>query len=86
MTGPGGWGRDLLAGRNRILPGWHLSGHFPRGNPPGVATLQCRHVEAPVLPMDDRLLGAVLLVSQRGFQEALVVVGGNTQVQGQLEA
>ena len=53
---------------------------------PRVATLQRRHVEAPVHLLVDRLLGAVLLVSQRGFQEALVVVGGNTQVQGQLEA
>ena len=48
--GAGGRGRDLLTGRNRILPGWYLSGHFLGGNPPGVATLQRCHVETPVHP------------------------------------
>ena len=81
-----GTGSRPLGRRNRILPGWRLSGHFPGGNPPGVAALQRRHVETPVDPVDQRFPGAVFLVAQRGFQEALVVVGGDAHVQGQLEA
>ena len=84
--GAEGTGSRSLGRRNRILLRWRLSGHFPGGHPPCVAALQRRHVEAPVEPADDRFPGAVFLVTQRGFQETLVVVGANAQVQSQLEA